>query len=111
VADLLFPTAEDPMAALRWALTMLRRSVGDAGAFRGDPLVGSWAEVPVVDVLALRTADPGDVAAFGRLGQDLLSSMSFPGCPSFELWLESERRHARGTVESLLHEAALGCLA
>jgi DNA-binding SARP family transcriptional activator len=111
VADLLFPAAEDPMAALRWALTMMRRSVGDAGAFRGDPLVGTWAEVPVVDVLALRTADPGDVAAFGRLGQDLLSSMSFPGCPSFELWLESERRHARGTVESLLHEAALGCLA
>ena len=30
VAELLFPTAEDPLAALSWALSMLRRLVGDA---------------------------------------------------------------------------------
>lgn len=111
VAELLFPTAEDPLAALRWTLTMLRRLVGDAGAFRGDPLTGGWAEPPVVDVLALRSAGPAQVDAFGDLGQDLLAAMAFPGCPSFEIWLAAERRHARGAAESLLHEAALDRLA
>jgi len=110
-AALLFPDAEDPMAALRWALSMLRRLVGDPGAFQGDPLVRAWAQEPDVDVLALRTASPDQADGYGDPAQDLLAGMAFPGCPAFELWLESHRRHARGTAESLLHEAALARLA
>lgn len=111
VADLLFPTADDPLAALRWTLSMLRRLVEDAGAFRGDPLSCTWAQPPVVDVLALRSADLAQAEAFGDLDQDLLASMAFRGCPSFEIWLDAQRRHARGTAEALLHEAALARLA
>lgn len=125
VAELLFATAEDPMAALRWNLSALRRLVGDPDAFRGDPLSWNWAQPPVVDVLALRSAAPTAQAAPASIGgggawagatgldhldEELLASMSFPGCPSFEIWLEAERRHARGAAESLLHEAALSRL-
>ncbi|GIH22808.1 hypothetical protein Aph01nite_11180 [Acrocarpospora phusangensis] len=111
VAGLLFPTADDPLAALRWALSMLRRLVGDPGVFRDDPLTCAWAEPPVVDVLALRSGGPAQARALGDLGQDLLASMDFPGCPSFEIWLDAQRRHARGAAESLLREAALARLA
>ena len=111
VADLLFPTAEDPQAALRWTLSMLRRLVNDAGAFLGDPLSCTWAQPPVVDVLALRSAGLAQAEAFGNLDQDLLASMAFRGCPSFEIWLDAQRRHARGAAEALLHEAALARLA
>jgi DNA-binding SARP family transcriptional activator len=119
VADLLFPQAEDPLAALRWNLTMARRLLGDPGAFTGDPLISSWSQRPVVDVLTLRSADPSrpdprhddPLAELDHLGQDLLASMQFAGCPSFEIWLEAERRHARGSIEAFLHEAALTRLA
>jgi hypothetical protein len=90
---------------------MLRRLVGDAGAFRGDLLSCTWPEPPVVDVLALRSASLAQAQALGDLDQDLLASMEFRGRASFEIWLDAERRHARGTAEALLHEAALAGLA
>jgi DNA-binding SARP family transcriptional activator len=111
LAELLFPAADDPLAALRWNLSMLRRLLGDPKAFRGDPLICTWTQPPIVDVLAVRSAGPAQLQALDDLGHDLLESMEFPGCPSFEIWLEAQRRHARGTAESLLHEAALTRLA
>jgi DNA-binding SARP family transcriptional activator len=111
VAGLLFPAADDPLAALRWALSMLRRLLGEAATIEGDPLRITWEQAPVVDVLAIRAADPAEVASFADLDHDLLKSMAFPGCPSFEIWLEAQRRHARGAAASLLHDAALARLA
>jgi DNA-binding SARP family transcriptional activator len=111
VAGLLFPAADDPLAALRWALSMLRRLLGEAARVGGDPLQITWEKTPVVDVLAIRAADPAEVASFADLDHDLLESMAFPGCPSFEIWLEAQRRHARGAAASLLHDAALARLA
>ncbi|GAA3385979.1 BTAD domain-containing putative transcriptional regulator [Cryptosporangium minutisporangium] len=102
VAELLFPTADDPLAALRWNLSAARRLVGDPGAFRGDPLTSDWSEPPTVDVWELRTLQP-DV--------ELLGSLRFAGCPSFEIWLDAQRRHVRGAVAALLHERALARLA
>jgi DNA-binding SARP family transcriptional activator len=111
VAGLLFPAADDPLAALRWALSMLRRLLGEAATAGGDPLRITWEQAPVVDVLAIRAADPAEVASFADLDHDLLEAMAFPGCPSFEIWLEAQRRHARGAAASLLHDAALARLA
>ena len=111
VAGLLFPGADDPLAALRWALSMLRRLLGEAAEIEGDPLRIAWSSAPVVDVLAVRAADAAEVAAFPDLDRDLLEGMAFPGCPSFEIWLDAQRRHARGGAASLLHDAALARLA
>ncbi|MGH3020936.1 MAG: AfsR/SARP family transcriptional regulator, partial [Gaiellaceae bacterium] len=38
LAGLLFPEADDPLGTLRWALSTLRRVLGDHAAFAGDPL-------------------------------------------------------------------------
>ncbi|MGH3589084.1 MAG: hypothetical protein ACRDQ0_22480, partial [Pseudonocardia sp.] len=58
--DLLFPDAEDPQAALRWALSQARRATGGAVQIGGDPLrhqlVGDTC-VDVLDVLAGRAPD------------------------------------------------------
>ncbi|TQS43542.1 BTAD domain-containing putative transcriptional regulator [Cryptosporangium phraense] len=99
VAELLFPTADDPMAALRWNLSALRRLVGDPAAFRGDPIRLGWSSPPIVVTTGLDAEG------------ELLGSLRFAGCPAFELWLEAQRRQARGARESLLHEAALRALA
>ncbi|MFI5955072.1 BTAD domain-containing putative transcriptional regulator [Cryptosporangium sp. NPDC051539] len=116
VAELLFPTADDPMAALRWNLSALRRLVGDPGAFRGDPVVAGWSAPPVVDVVALGSPLEGgrlegDRLAGKHLEGELLDGLRFSGCPAFELWLEAQRRRVRGAVESLWHEEALFLLA
>src|SRR5215213_1296526 len=106
VAGLLFPAADDPLAAQRWALSMLRRLLGEAAGVGGDPLRITWEKTPVVDVLAIRAADPAEVASFADLDHDLLESMAFPGCPSFEIWLEAQRRHARGDADGSADLAA-----
>jgi DNA-binding SARP family transcriptional activator len=110
VAGLLFPGADDPLASLRWALSMLRRFLGDAGTVEGDPLTVTRTGDVWVDVLALRDAGPDDAGHFDPAA-DLLAGLAFPGCPSFEIWLEAQRRHTRGAAGSLLHEAALDRLA
>jgi len=111
LGELLFPEAVDPLGALRWTLTMLRRLIGEAGEVCGDPLVCTWREPPVIDVLALRSAAPEQLGAFGAAGRDLLEGMQFSGCASFEIWLGAQRRRVRGTLEALLHEGALAKLA
>jgi DNA-binding SARP family transcriptional activator len=111
LAEALFPDAQDPLAALRWALSVLRRLVGAPTTFRGDPVLCGWPEPPEVDVLALRSTDPTLPGTLDGLGPDLLEGMAFGACPSFEIWLEAQRRHARGAVEGLLHEGALARLA
>lgn len=111
VAYLLFPAADDPLASLRWTLSILRRLLGEEAVLQGDPLTIRWVRPPVIDVLHARSARTVAVDAFNGLERELLESMRFPGCPSFEIWLEAERRHARGAAEALLHEAALTRLA
>ena len=47
LAEVLFPEADDPLAALRWTLVELRRALGIADALRGDPLTvpsGAWVD-------------------------------------------------------------------
>ncbi|MFI7589303.1 BTAD domain-containing putative transcriptional regulator [Spongisporangium articulatum] len=106
LAELLFAEADDPLAALRWNLTQLRRLVDHPKGFRGDPLEPDWPAglEPRVDVLDLTADDP-------NVGSDLLAGMAFPDSPGFEIWLEAQRRQVRGTVESLLHETAISQLA
>jgi DNA-binding SARP family transcriptional activator len=110
VAGLLFPGADDPLASLRWALSMLRRFLGDAAAVTGDPLTLTRTGDVWVDVLELRTAGAAEADRFDPAAE-LLAGLAFPGCPSFEIWLEAQRRHARGAAASLLHEGALARLA
>ena len=39
LASLLFAEADDPLRALRWNLSEIRRGLGEAGSIEGDPVV------------------------------------------------------------------------
>ena len=107
-AALLFPDAEDPLGALRWNLSELRRTLG-AESVGGDPLrlvlPAGWN----CDVLAaLQPAGDADPRTFD--GQ-LLEGLAFEECPAFESWLEDQRHRLENAVLTLLYEASLAALA
>ena len=68
VASLLFPEADDPLGALRWTLSALRRRLGEEAELGGDPLrltlpPGTFVDV---DVLSRGSWIGGDRAARTR---------------------------------------------
>ena len=111
LAGLLFTEADDPLAALRWTLSALRRSLGDDAELEGDPLRLTLRPGTLVDVDVLSKGSWPEAAALPGLGHPLLEGLGFRSSPGFELWLESERRHVAGTASAVLHQAALALLA
>lgn len=110
LATLLFEDAEDPLAALRWNLSELRRLLGDAG-LRGDVLELSLQPTAYVDVEVVVCGTWVEALCVPGLGRELLEGMSFASSPSFEVWLTTERRRLQATAEAVLREAALARLA
>lgn len=100
LAELLFPDAADPLGALRWNLTQLRRALGTAAVLQGDPV---QLELPVDVVIDIR--DPGSD------GGVLLEGMEFAASPAFDTWLLVTRRRYSGRTEAMLRETALAELA
>lgn len=110
LAALLFEDAEDPLAALRWNLSELRRLLGDGG-LRGDPLQPAVDATTYVDVAVVASGTWAEALHAPGLGHELLEGMSFASSPSFEVWLANERRHLQASAEAVLREAALARLA
>lgn len=110
MASLLFPDAADPLGALRWNLSELRRAL-DGVTVGGDPLrlvlEPAWQcdALEVLDSAANTGMDPR-----GFTGQ-LLEGLSFADCPVFDSWLADQRYRFDNVVQSLLYEAALAALA
>ncbi|CAH0320474.1 hypothetical protein SRABI128_04862 [Microbacterium sp. Bi128] len=106
-AALLFPDAEDPLGALRWNLSELRRTLG-AESVGGDPLrlvlPAGWN----CDVMAALQPAGGDPRTFDG---ELLEGLTFEECPAFESWLEDQRHRLENSVLTLLYEASLAALA
>lgn len=109
LAGLLFADAEDPLAALRWNLTELRRGLGDI-ALRGDLLTLPRNALALVDLDVLAHGRWQEGLALPGLGGELLEGQHFSGCPAFQVWLDGERRHAASLTTALLREAALARL-
>lgn len=110
LAELLFEDAEDPLAALRWNLSELRRLLGDPG-LRGDVLELSLAPTEYVDVEVVALGTWAQAVCVPGLDRELLEGMNFAASPSFDVWLATERRHLQATAESVLREAALARMA
>lgn len=88
--DLLFADAEDPQAALRWALSQARRATGDGVQLGGNPLRCQLVAdtcVDVLDVLAGRAPRhwPAEEA-----GLPLLEGAE-PDAAGFGTWLVGRR--------------------
>ena len=111
VASLLFSEADDPLGALRWTLSALRRRLGEEAELGGDPLRLALPPGTYVDVDVLSRGSWMEAIALPGLGHGLLEGLAFRSSPGFEMWLESERRHVAGTTSAVLHEAALALLA
>ncbi len=110
LAGLMFEDAEDPLAALRWNLSELRRLVGNAG-LRGDPLVLALEPTTYVDVRVVALGAWAQALGVPGLDHELLEGMSFPASPAFDIWLATERRHLQATAEAVLREASLARMA
>jgi DNA-binding SARP family transcriptional activator len=110
LASLLFPEADDPLGALRWTLSTLRRSLGEQAELGGDPVRLKLPPGTFVDVEALNKGSWSEAIALPGLGHELLDGLVFRSSPGFGLWLESERRHVAGATTAVLHQAALALL-
>jgi DNA-binding SARP family transcriptional activator len=110
IASLLFPEADDPLGSLRWALSTLRRQLGETASIAGDPPRLGLPPGTFLDVEVLDRGSWVEAVALPGLGHELLDGVTFRGSPGFEIWLEAERRHVAGTTASVLHEAALALL-
>jgi len=111
LAELLFGDANDPLGALRWSLSQLRRLFGVANVLTGAQRSLVLPPATYVDVHALRVGTWREAVAVPGIGRDLLEGMNFPSSPAFESWLLLERRSLQGTAEAAFREAALANLA
>ncbi|HEV2774918.1 MAG TPA: BTAD domain-containing putative transcriptional regulator, partial [Solirubrobacteraceae bacterium] len=109
LAGLLFAEADDPLAALRWNLSALRRLLPEAD-LQGDAVRLRLPPATRVDARALMSAAAAESIGPVELQGELLEGMAFASSPAFEIWLEAQRRHLGGLAEAVLREAALARL-
>jgi DNA-binding SARP family transcriptional activator len=108
--SLLFSEADDPLAALRWNLSELRRLLNDRHAVEGDPLRLSLPPGTFVDIETVSRGSWAEALRVPGLGRELLEGMNFSSSPAFEVWLLMERRYLAAIAEGVLREAALARL-
>jgi len=107
--SLLFDSAQDPAAALRWNLGQVRRLLGRPDALSG-PVLSLPGGAACFDVDVLGAARWQDAVELDGLGGELLEGMQFPGCAAFETLLMGERRRLAALTEAALQEATLNAL-
>jgi DNA-binding SARP family transcriptional activator len=111
LAELLFSDADDPLGAVRWNLSQLRRLLGSDVAIGGEPLRLRLPHGTFVDISTLTTGTWHQALSVPGLGHDLLEGMAFPASAAFEVWLTTQRRRLAGAATSVLREAARAKLA
>lgn len=110
LASLLFEDADDPLRALRWNLTELRKALPGAELPTGDLVQLVLPPDAIVDVGVLRRSSWVEAIELPGLGSELLEGAAFDSAPMMEAWLLNERRHVRSNTEAVLREAILGLL-
>lgn len=111
LSEVLFPDADDPVRALRWNLSQLRRVLGPGAVVEGDPVTLTLPPGTVIDAHVVTTGSWADALRLPGLGRELLEGLPFATTPAFELWLATQRRHLAGAAAAALREAVLHYLA
>lgn len=111
IAELLFSEADDPLGALRWTASQLRRLLNSSDAVVGDPMELCLPADATVDTDVVIRGRWEDALDLPGLGRPLLEGVEPRAGASFELWLSGERRHLDGAASAMLHEAASALLA
>lgn len=106
LAELLFSEADDPLRALRWNLSEVRRVLGDEATVTGDPVEVRLPPDTVVDVHVVTRGGWAEAVRLPGLGRELLEAFHVRAGAAFESWLLTEQRHVAAASEAVLHEAA-----
>ncbi|MDZ4354106.1 MAG: SARP family transcriptional regulator [Arthrobacter sp.] len=109
-AALLFPDAADPLGALRWNLSELRRTLVGV-SIAGDPLRLTLLQPWHCDALELVGSANGHGLDPRRFDGQLLEGLSFTDSPVFDSWLAEQRYRLENCIQSVLYEASLAALA
>lgn len=108
LANLLFDEAEDPLGAVRWGLSEIRRALGGDAVIEGDPVVLRLPDDTAVDVDMIIRGSWADAVRLPGLGSELLGAVR--SAAGFESWLLAEQRRVTAASEEVLHEAAMASL-
>src|SRR6516162_4458170 len=84
LAFLLFADADDPVRALRWCLSEIRRALGGDGSVDADPVVLQLPAGAVVDAEVVMKGSWIDAVGLPGLGADLLEAMAVKSAAAFE---------------------------
>jgi DNA-binding SARP family transcriptional activator len=98
---MLFPEADDPLGALRWALSEVRRGVGCDANVGGDPVTFRLMADTVVDAQQVLTGGTREAVNDAENGE-LLDGMCLADCPDFELWLSAQRDLVASAIQAAL---------
>lgn len=109
-AMLLFPDAADPLGALRWNLSELRRTLAGV-SITGDPLRLALLPPWHCDAVDLVGSANGHGLDPRTVNGQLLEGLSFADNAVFDSWLADQRYRLDNCVQSLLYEGALAALA
>jgi len=105
LAGLLFEEADDPLRALRWSLSELRRALPGHVTIEGDPVLLRRAPGLSFDVDIVACGGWASAVRLPGLDAELLEGLTIGGAGAFESWLLSEQRSLSVAASALLDEA------
>lgn len=105
LARLLFVDAADPVGALRWNLSQLRRTL--RVVLEGDPVRLQLPADTTCDVLVLTGGDALEALQLPGLDDGFLSGLRIEASEEFDAWLDAQRRHLSKVLADVRREAAL----
>ena len=112
LAEVLWPEAQDPLAAARWAILQVRRALeptATIGESNGRLVVrvSDPGTEPSIDAVTLLDGRFEPDAVDALVGGDLLEAMTFDDAPAFEDWLALQRARTSSAGNAALRWAAL----
>jgi DNA-binding SARP family transcriptional activator len=107
LADLLWSEADDPLGAVRWSLSQVRKAINPPAEIAElDGRIKIDAEVLVVDAGELLRGEWDEVSVDDLVRGELLEGMSFGEAPSFDTWLQVQRARVATAAADALRLAA-----
>jgi DNA-binding SARP family transcriptional activator len=101
----LFPSADDPLGALRWCLAGLRKALGSSDVLVGDPVVAGLPAATTIDVRELESGR-FDVDRAG----ELLDGIDPRSSPELETWVMVQRQRVAGLIDAQVRAEVLHTL-
>jgi DNA-binding SARP family transcriptional activator len=107
LADLLWSETDDPLGAVRWSLSQVRKAVNPPAEIgERDGRIKIDAEVLVVDAGELLRGEWNEASIDDLVRGELLEGMSFGESPSFDTWLQVQRARVASSATDALRWAA-----